>query len=175
MTPLAVALSGLAAGVVGAMLLAPLVYLSRLAVGYSGAARRSSPLGPGEILSEAERVPPDLLQVTAVFVQKVATGLFGESLSLRQQRFYGGLWHLAYGGFWGVGYALIQSSTALPAVILGPAYGLVVWAVGPAWLVPRMRLMLPLGRQATHITVHVVAWHALYGSTVAAAIDLARG
>ena len=175
MTPLAVALSGAAAGVIAAILLTPVVYLSRFALGHRGAPLARTRFGPGEVLSEAERVPPDLLQVTAVFVQKVATGLFGESLSLREQRFYGGLWHLAYGGFWGIGYALIQSSVAFPAAILGPAYGVVVWALGPAWLVPAMRLMLPVGRQAAQITMHVIAWHLFYGSALSIAVGLSRG
>jgi len=174
-TPLVVALSGAGAGVAGAILLMPLVHLSRLAVGYREPRRSENPLAPGEVLSEAERVPPDLLQVTAVFVQKVATGLFGESLSVRQQRLYGHVWHLAYGAFWGIGYALLESSLAVPAVILGPGYGLVVWAVGPAWLVPRMRLMLPVGRQATRVTLHVIAWHVLYGTVLAVGLGLAHG
>jgi hypothetical protein len=174
-TPLLVALWGAGAGVVGAVLLTPLVYLSRAALGVRDARRPRNALAPGVILSEAAAVPPDLLQVTAVFVQKVATGLFGASLTMAEQRLYGTLWHLVYGAFWGVGYALIQTSLAVPPILLGPAYGLFVWAAGPAWLVPRMRLMLPLGRQTRRVTLLVIAWHLLYGLALALAVDVLRG
>ncbi len=175
MTPLLVALTGAAAGLVGAGLLTPLVYLSRLALGVRDPGRPGGPLAPGVILSEAATVPPDLLQVTAVFMQKVATGLFGESLSVREQRLYGTAWHLVYGALWGAAYALVQSSLAVPPILFGPAFGLLVWAVGPAWLVPRMRLMLPLGRQALRVTILVMAWHLLYGLALVLAVEVLNG
>ncbi len=167
MTPLAVAVAGAVAGIGGALFLVPFVWLSRFALRDRRPDPERNPLAPGTILSETATQPPDLLQVTGVFVQKVATGLFGASLSVEQQRRYGALWHLAYGAVWGVGFALIVTSADLPGLVLGPIYGLVVWAIGPAWLVPRMRLMLPIGQASRTVTALVVAWHVGYGLVVA--------
>ena len=90
MTPLEVALAGGVGGLIAALVLTPLVSLSRIALGAQGSWRpATSPGGPGPILSEAPRVPPDLLAVTAVFVQKVATGIFGVSLAPSRQRLLG--------------------------------------------------------------------------------------
>jgi hypothetical protein len=174
-TPLAIALAGAAAGVGGALVLVPFVWLSRVALGGRRSDRERNPLAPGTILSETATQPPDLLQVTGVFVQKVATGIFGASLSVKQQRRYGALWHLAYGAAWGVGFALIATSIDVPALVLGPLYGLLVWAIGPAWLVPQMRLMLPVGRASRRATALVVAWHVGYGFVVAAVFTAIHG
>jgi hypothetical protein len=177
-TPLDVALSGGVAGIAGALALVPLVAASRRALASPSHGQDVpivNPLAPGAILSEASNVPPDLLQLTAVFVQKVATGMFGSSLSVTAQRRYGTLWHLGYGAFWGVGYALLHSGVAVSAVVLGPAYGLLVWALGPAWLVPRMRLMPPVTRSTRAVTALVVAWHVFYGSITAIVVALIGG
>ncbi len=176
MTPLAVAVSGALAGIAGALLLTPLVRFSRWSLGAGGGdhggRRPPNPLAPGPILSESARIPPDLLQMTGVFVQKVATGLFGMSLSVADQRRLGLAWHVAYGGVWGMGYGLLQSSVPVPAAVLGPAFGVAVWAMGPAWLVPRMRLMLPVGRASRIVTTLVIAWHVLFGAVLAIVFSL---
>jgi hypothetical protein len=175
-TPLEVALAGGAGGLIGAIALVPLVHVSRLLL--DPAARRRdppNPLAPGSILSEAITAPPDLLQMTAIFVQKIATGLFGTSLSLSQQRLYGTLWHLAYGTAWGIGYGVLQSSIPVSPYLAAPAYGLLVWLVGPAWLVPRMRLMLRVGQHAWRVTALVIAWHVLYGLILGATFAVLAG
>ncbi len=175
MTPLGVAVAGAVAGVGGALFLVPFVWLSRFALGGRRPDPDRNPLAPGTILSETATQPPDLLQVTGVLVQKVATGLFGASLSVEQQRRYGALWHLAYSAVWGMGFGLIVTSADVPILIVGPIYGVLVWAVGPAWLVPRMRLMLPVGRASHTVTGLVVAWHVGYGLVVAALFAAIHG
>jgi hypothetical protein len=105
--------------------------------------------------------------VTATYVQKLATGLFGESLE-REQRFrYGFAWHLAYGGFWGAVYAVVRKSLRLPTAVLSTLHGLLVWAVGPGWLVPRMRLLLPPSRLNVKMNGTLIGVHLLYGYIVA--------
>src|SRR3712207_212386 len=64
-------------------------------------------LTAGEALSEGPSMPPSMSEITATFVQKVATGLFGAHLSREQQYVAGVAWHLTYGGFWGMLYALL--------------------------------------------------------------------
>jgi hypothetical protein len=173
MTAWEIALVGALAGVLGAVVLTPLVWLSRRLLG--AAERPRDPFAPGSILSEAGSVPPDLLQVTAVFVQKVATGLFGRSLPPHHQRVLGTLWHLAYGGGWGVAYAVVQTAFEVPAVVQGVGFGVLVWVVGPAWLVPRMRLIDPLGHAPGTVSALVVGWHLAFGVVVAAVVEALGG
>jgi hypothetical protein len=169
LSPGEVVMCGAVAGALGAAALTPLVYLSRLfPLQRRPIARRVSPLAPGTFLSEATHTPPDLLHISGVFVQKLATGIFGASLTLRQQRMAGTAWHLVYGALWGIPYALITASIGNPAVAFGAAYGVVVWAVGPAWLVPKMRLMLPVPAQTLAVTAMILIGHIAYGLVVAA-------
>ncbi len=169
-TPLQVASKGLLAGVAGALGVTVMVAAGRRAM--SGQDHRSDAGGgegisAGQALSEGPNLPPNMNRVTATFVQKIATGIFGTSLSAPQQYVAGTAWHLIYGGFWGTIYGLVQSSLGVPRLVLGPVHGLVVWAVGFAWLVPRMKLVLPPGRQRPPTTALVVGVHAAYGVIVA--------
>ncbi len=173
-----IALDGLLAGMGGALAVTGMAAAGRRWLAQEGAAsadRIPANLSAGQALSEGPNMPPDMNRVTATFVQKVATGLFGASLSADQQHRAGLAWHLAYGGFWGVLYALLRSSVRAHEALLGPAHGLVVWAIGPGWLVPRMQLMLPPGRQRPRLTAMVAGVHAAYGALVALAFRLLRG
>ena len=169
-SPAKVALAGLLAGMLGALAVSAMVAVSR--TGMAGADEAGDPasdagISAGEALSEGPAMPPDMNRVTATFVQKIATGIFGTSLDTRQQYLAGTAWHLAYGGFWGMLYALLQSSVRIPMLLLGPAWGVGVWAVGPGWLAPKMKLMLPPAKQRPHLTAMVVGVHATYGTIVA--------
>jgi hypothetical protein len=155
---------------VGAVAVTAMVTTGRKAMGSrSGANPEQGEAGitAGQALSEGPGMPPSMNRVTANFVQKIATGIFGASLSADQQYIAGTAWHLIYGGFWGMVYGLLRSSLSVPSAVLGPVNGLVVWAVGPAWLVPKMKLMLPPGKQKPYITAMVIGVHVAYGSLVA--------
>lgn len=176
-SPALVALAGVFAGMFGALAVTVMVSLGRTVM--AGADEPREPVGDagisaGEALADGPAMPPDMNRVTATFVQKVATGIFGTSLDTRQQYLAGTAWHLAYGGFWGMLYALLQSSVRIPALLLGPAWGAGVWAVGPGWLVPKMKLMLPPAKQRPHLTAMVVGVHAAYGATVAVVFNALR-
>jgi hypothetical protein len=177
-SPLTVATEGVLAGMAGALTVTVLVAAGRWAI--AGRDGRSPVLATpaderitaGQVLSEGPDLPANMNRVTAIFVQKLATGLFGASLDADQQYLAGTLWHLAYGGFWGLLYALWRGSLPLPPLALGPAHGLLVWAVGPGWLVPKMGLMLPPGRQRPRTTALVAGIHAAYGLIVALLVAL---
>ncbi len=180
-TPLGVAACGLVAGMAGAVL------VSLIGSAYQRARAGGSDDGPeeantgsggggdpsaagitaGEALADGPDMPPNMNRVTATFVQKVATGIFGASLDKDQRYVAGFAWHLLYGGFWGVVYALLRSSLRLPALVLSPLHGLAVWAIGPGWLVPRMKLMLAPGEQELHTRAMVCGIHPLYSALVA--------
>jgi len=176
-SPAKVALAGLLAGMIGALAVSAMVALGRTVMAGAdepGEPGRDAGISAGEALSDGPAMPPDMNRVTATFVQKIATGIFGTSLDARQQSLAGTAWHLAYGGFWGMLYALLQSSVPIPALLLGPAWGTGVWAVGPAWLVPKMKLMLPPAKQRPHLTAMVVGVHAAYGAIVALVFNALR-
>ena len=176
-SPVLVALAGLFAGMLGALAVTVMVAFGRTVM--AGADEPAEPAGDagisaGEALSDGPAMPPDMNRVTATFVQKIATGIFGTSLDTRQQYLAGTAWHLAYGGFWGMLYALLQSSVRIPALLLGPVWGTGVWVVGPGWLVPKMKLMLPPGKQRPHLTAMVVGVHVAYGAIVALVFNALR-
>ena len=176
-SPALVALVGLFAGMLGALAVTVMVALGRTVM--AGADEPAGRVGDtgisaGEALSDGPAMPPDMNRVTATFVQKIATGIFGTSLDARQQYLAGAAWHLAYGSFWGMLYALLQSSVRIPMLLLGPAWGVGVWAVGPGWLAPKMKLMLPPAKQRPHLTAMVVGVHATYGTIVALVFNALR-
>ncbi len=176
--PLAVAIEGVLAGMIGALAVTLIGTAGRrllFGADRAGAAPWDVGTTAVEALADGPDMPPNMNRVTATFVQKVATGIFGTSLTADQQYFAGTVWHLTYGGFWGMLYALLQSSVSVPKRVLGPVYGLALWVIGPGWLVPRMKLMLPPGQQRARINALVLSLHAVYGAIVALAIHALNG
>ena len=179
-TPLAVACKGLLAGAGGALALSAMVSAGRTITSAQNGekeeppqeGRQSEGITAGEALSESPHTPPGIDEMTATFVQKIATGLFGATLDHDKQYLAGIAWHLTYGGFWGALYSLIRSSLPLPRFISGPLYGLGVWALGPGWLVPKMKIMLPPTEQDRRTTIMVMGVHAAYGTLVATACQV---
>ncbi|MDQ3879943.1 MAG: hypothetical protein M3295_02530 [Chloroflexota bacterium] len=169
MTPLEVALKGIAAGMASALVLTVATVVAQRLTRRARRPATRAPAGltPGWILREGPSTPPDLVGATATFVQKLATGLFGRSLSRGQQLWAGTAWHLAYGGWWGMLYGIIRASVEVPDVVAGPVWGVVVWLIGPVWLVPKMRLMLSIPQQRLIVAVAVFAAHLAFGTVVA--------
>ena len=62
----------------------------------------------------------------------------------------------------------------VPPLALGALFGLGVWALGPGWLVPKMRLMLPPQQQQPRTAVVVAGMHIAYGAVVAFAFRWLR-
>jgi hypothetical protein len=131
----------------------------------------STGIGAAQALTGGQVQAPFLDQSTEIFAQKVATGLFGTSLSDGARTAAGVGVHVVYGAFWGGIYGLIQSSLHLPAVAHGPLYGLIVWLIGPVTLVPAMGIMPPLPQQGTLRVLMVASIHVVYGLVLSLAFD----
>jgi hypothetical protein len=170
-TPLGVVLKGALAGIMGTLALGTAMKGAQWAVrwrdgdgdGSGGASESPAGIGASEALAGTQVQAPFLDESTELFVQKVATGLFGASLSGSARAAAGVATHFAYGGFWGAVYGVLQSSLRLPAALHGPLYGLIVWLIGPATLVPAMGIMPPLQRQGTRRALLVAGFHLAYG------------
>ena len=128
-------------------------------------------IGASEALASGQVQAPFLDQSTEIFVQKVATGLFGVSLSEGARRSTGMAMHFLYGSFWGALYGLIQSSLHLPSALYGPLHGLIVWLIGPATLVPAMHIMPPPQRQELRRLLMMIGFHVAYGLGVGLTFD----
>jgi hypothetical protein len=102
------------------------------------------------------------------FAFKIASGVFDRDVS-RSLRPAGLATHLAYGSLWGALYGLLQASYRRQPARAGALYGLAVWLVGPAVLVPAMKLMRPPWEEPPVRTGMMVAGHVVYGLAVAAA------
>ncbi len=137
----------------------------------SGEGDASAGMGASQALAGGQVQAPFLDQSTELFVQKVATGLFGASLSESARTAAGAGMHFAYGGFWGAVYGLVQSSLRLPAALHGLLYGLVVWLIGPVTLVPAMGIMPPPQEQGGRRALLVAGFHVAYGLALGLVFD----
>jgi len=174
---LEVAFAGWLAGVSGALTLTGVVALARKVMSGTNGTAATQPdagISAAAALAEGPEMPPHMNRVTATFVQKIATGVFGTTLSVQEQYVAGTAWHLAYGGWWGMLYGLLQSSVRVPGMALGPLVGLGVWAIGPGWLVPKMQLMLPPQQQQPRTALVVAGGHVAYAPVVARAFHWLR-
>jgi hypothetical protein len=123
---------------------------------------------PAGALTQPQAPGPEGLAEQFAF--KVASGLFGRDIG-PAARPAGVAVHLAYGSVWGMFYGLLQSSYRLPPVPFGMAYGLVVWLVGPAFLLPSMKLMRPPLQEPPVRATMLLAGHVVYGAALAAALE----
>jgi len=108
------------------------------------------------------------------FAFKVAAGVFDRDISGRARQF-GLATHLVFGSSWGALYGLVRASCRGRPVAAGPLFGLLVYGIGPAFLVPAMKIMGKPSEEPPERTAMLVAGHLMYGVAVAEAFDaLAR-
>jgi hypothetical protein len=166
-TPLAIFAKGALAGV-GAT--AVVSVLSRLTFGtMDGRARSPAPrrhpaeaITPGEALARAADAGPE--GSAGKFALKTAAGFFGRDIS-RHARAAGEAVHFAYGTFWGGMFALAFASERKPSLHTAACLGLGLWAIGPATLVPAMKLVPPVRHYPIERTLLLVAGHLVYSWT----------
>jgi uncharacterized membrane protein YagU involved in acid resistance len=161
-TPIGAAGRGIVGGLAGTLLLSivsrmlPVLRTQRLPIPSSRSADAFQPtLAQALTLSQS----PGPEGLAEQFAFKVAAGVFGRDLS-SSARLAGRVIHVVYGSAWGLLYGLLQASYPRPPAPFGAIYGFMVWLIGPAFLVPAMRLMgrpseEPVARSAALITGHL--------------------
>jgi uncharacterized membrane protein YagU involved in acid resistance len=172
-TPLGAAGRGIAGGLAGALLLSVVSrVLPGLRVRRTGVSLGlpEDPAVPtlAQALALAQSPGPEGLAEQFAF--KVAAGIFGQDIGPRV-RLAGRLVHLAYGAAWGMLYGLLQATYRRPPAASGATYGLVVWLVGPVFLVPTMRLMGKPSEEPAARSVALIAGHLVYGVALATAFE----
>jgi hypothetical protein len=171
-SPLGVVMKGALAGFTGTLVLTLAVKAAQWVVKrahgdddeqQSERGEAQAGIGAAQALASGQVEAPFLDPSTEIFVQKVATGLFGASLSGGTLKALGVGMHFVYGSFWGAVYGVIQSSFHLPAALHGLLYGLIVWLIGPVTLVPAMHIMPPPQQQGVRNALMVIGFHIAYG------------
>ena len=127
------------------------------------------PLSPAAALVQTSGPGPE--GPAGLFAAKVASGLFGRDLAKRT-KVWGRVVHLAYGSFWGMVYGMLQNKSRRRPQIAGASHGMLVWAFGPAVLVPAMKLMPPPSKVPREQTALNFAAHVIYGVTLAQLFNL---
>jgi hypothetical protein len=115
---------------------------------------------PGEALTRASEAGPE--GSAGKFALKTAAGFFGRDIS-QHARAAGEAVHFAYGTFWGGMFALAYASEQKASFKTATGLGLGLWALGPATLVPAMKLMPPLRTYPLERTALLIAGHLVYG------------
>lgn len=100
------------------------------------------------------------------FAFKVASGIFARDIS-PAIRPIGFATHLTYGSAWGALFGVLQASYRLHPGRVGPLYGMLVYGVGPAFLVPAMKLMQRPREEPPERTSMLILGHLVYGIALA--------
>lgn len=130
---------------------------------------QAAAVSPAQALAQSHSPGPE--GIAAQFARKLAFGMFDSNVS-RYAQAAGETVHFAYGTAWGALYGLVQASVRRAPGPLGLVFGLVVWLVGPALLVPAMRLMPPPQRESRLRLALMVLGHLVYGLAVAGVFEL---
>jgi hypothetical protein len=123
-----------------------------------------SAVSPSNVLIQPESPGPE--GIAEQFAFKVASAVFDTDISPVKQP-VGMATHLSYGSFWGAVFGLFRPLLHTPVAATGAVFGLGVWAVGPATLVPAMKLMGKPTEEPPLRTVMMILGHVAYGIAVA--------
>ena len=96
-------------------------------------------------------------------------GRIGQRQHLRQEKQRRGATlaaHFGYGAAMGSLYAPIQARLALPGLLTGIGFGLMVWLVSYLGVLPALGLFPPPHREARRRTVLMIAAHLVWGAAL---------
>jgi hypothetical protein len=170
-SPFQVTLKGVAAGLVGTLVMTSALQAAGRLLAGPGTPPEDEPddavtLAELASLDAAPRVPP-----TEQVAERLASRVFNRELSNEARQRLGVGIHWAYGAFWGALSAQVQLTFRPPALPYGAALGLLVWAVGPARLVPALGLYERPASSGLLRRLLAISLHVLYGVTTALTLE----
>jgi hypothetical protein len=169
-SPFQVTLKGVAAGLVGTLVMtSALQAAARVLPAPSAVAEDPDDYSDVDALSELDAgqpVPP-----TEQVAERLATRLFRTELSAENRQRLGAGIHWAYGAFWGALSAQIQLTLHPPAVPYGVALGIAVWMVGPGRVVPALGLYERPASSGLARRLLAIGLHVVYGLATAVTLE----
>jgi hypothetical protein len=170
-SPFQVTLKGVAAGLVGTLVMTSGLQAVAGVIGRIRGPVEADPddysdVGELAALDTSPRVPP-----TEQVAERLASQVFRRELSQETRQRLGVGIHWAYGAFWGALSAQLQLTLRPPAVPYGIALGVAVWAVGPARLVPALGLYERPASSGIMRRGLAIGLHVLYGVTTALTLE----
>jgi hypothetical protein len=160
-SPLSVTLKGVAAGLVGTLVMTTaLRAVDQLFHG--GGEPVETPAAPSDEDNQTGAVAP-----TERVAERLASGIFRTEISreTRQRLGLGIYW--TYGAFWGALSAQLQETFQPPALYHGALLGLGVWLIGPMRLIPALGLYERPPSASVLRRLLAISLHLLYGWTTA--------
>jgi hypothetical protein len=106
----------------------------------------------------------------AKVAKRILEGVFHREVSPAQIPLLTNAMHWSYGTAWGAVYGVVQGTVRTRALLLGPAFGLGVWAASYAALVP-MGIYRPPWRYAPNELAADLSYHLVYGTGAALVYD----
>lgn len=82
--------------------------------------------------------------------------------------------HFAYGAAAGAVYAPLARAMPLPALLKGPAFGLIVWSISYLGLLPALEILPPATVHPPRRNALMIVAHIVWGATLGLIADLAR-
>jgi uncharacterized membrane protein YagU involved in acid resistance len=128
-------------------------------------------IGPATALRQAQAPGPEGLAEQFAF--KVASGLFDRNIAASLHA-YGRVVHATYGTLWGVLYNLFASDRSAARPAIGALYGLGIYVIGPALLLPAMRIVAKPRDEEPLRTSVLIAAHLIYGIALSTSLAALR-
>ena len=170
-SPFQVTLKGVAAGLVGTLVMTSALQATARLIGRVSATPVEDPddysdVGDLSTLDVSPQVP-----ATEQVAERLASQVFRRELSDETRQRIGVGIHWAYGAFWGALSAQLQLTLRPPALPYGIGLGLLVWAVGPARLVPALGLYERPASSGITRRILAISLHVVYGVTTALTLE----
>jgi hypothetical protein len=170
-SPFQVTLKGVAAGLVGTLVMTSAL---QAAARITGRVDVEDEEDPDDYSNVAELTALDAspkVPATEQVAERLASQVFRRELSSETRQRIGVGIHWAYGAFWGALSAQLQLTLRPPAVPYGLALGFAVWLVGPARLVPALGLYERPASSGRVLRGIAIGLHLLYGVSTALTLE----
>lgn len=170
-SPFQQSLKGVAAGLVGTLVMTTGLQAASRLLGGAPARRDDDSIGQAELddlreIDAGRQLPPQ-----EQVAERLASRVFNRELS-QESRQRLGLWiYWLYGAGWGALSAQIQLRLRPPALPYGVLMGVVVWLIGPGRIVPALRLYERPPNTGMGLRLVAIGLHILYGVTSALTLE----